>query len=49
MNWKQFKDAVESQGVTDDMKLKRIDIDTDEMGSGEFDVLLNIPGGVVII
>ena len=49
MNWKEFKDAVESQGITDLMKLKRIDVDTDEMESGEFDVLLNIPGGVVII
>lgn len=26
MNWKQFKDAVESQGVTDDMKIHGIQI-----------------------
>lgn len=49
MNWKEFKDAVESQGVTDYMKLKRIDISMDEMDSREIDVLMKIPGGVVII
>ena len=27
MNWKQFKDAVESQGVTDDIEIWYIDID----------------------
>ena len=27
MNWKEFKDAVESQGVTDDMKIWYIDVD----------------------
>ena len=48
MNWKKFKDAVESQGVTDNMKLKRISLSTDDMEFGELDVLLNIPGGVVI-
>ena len=49
VNCKEFKDAVESQGVTDDMKLKRIDVATYEMDSGVIDVLLKIPGGVVII
>lgn len=49
MNWKEFKDAVESQGITDDMKLKRIDVATEEMDTGVIDVLMNIPGGVVII
>ena len=49
MNWKQFKDAVESQGVTDNMKIKRICLSTDEMNFGELDVLFNIPDGVVII
>ena len=49
MNWKEFKESVESQGVTDDMKLKRISLSTDDIDSGELDILLNIPGGVVII
>ena len=27
MNWKEFKESVESQGVTDDMKMWYIDLD----------------------
>ena len=49
MNWKEFKYVVESKGVTDDMKLKRIDIAPYEMDIGVIDVLMKIPGGVVII
>jgi len=49
MNWKEFKDVVESRGITDDMKLKRIDLSDDEMDFKYIEVLLNIPGGVVII
>jgi len=49
MNWKEFKEYVESRGITDDMKLKRIDLSDDEMDFKYIDVLLNIPGGVVII
>ena len=48
MNWKQFKDAVESHGVTDDMKLWYIDIDC-WIDPGELDVdISELKGGVVI-
>jgi hypothetical protein len=50
MNWKEFKDKAETQGITDDMKLYRIEVDSDEMDSGEFEVLLGLGCiGVAII
>lgn len=51
MNWKEFKDTVESQGVTDDMKLYRIEVDSEQMTDGEIEVLMGIglSVGVAII
>lgn len=49
MNWKEFKDKAETLGITDDMKLYRIDVDSDDMESGEIDVILDVPDGVAII
>ena len=48
MNWKQFKDAVESQGVTDDMKIWYIDIDY-WIETNELDVDISDPKGGVMI
>jgi len=31
MNWKQFKDALESAGVTDDMKIHAIHVEQDTL------------------
>lgn len=48
MNWKQFKDAVESHGVTDDMKIWYIDIDF-WIETSELDVdISDQKGGVMI-
>ena len=48
MNWKQFKGAVESQGVTDDMKIWYIDIDC-WIETSELDVdISDQKGGVMI-
>ena len=50
MNWKEFKDKAEAHGITDDMKLYRIEVDSGDLESGEFEVLLGLGNmGVAII
>lgn len=48
MNWKEFKDAVESQGVTDGMNIKYINTSSDKFDNNEFTVVIGFLGGVTI-
>lgn len=38
MNWKEFKNCIESKGITDDMIITNIDINLDMYGYDEIDV-----------